>query len=109
MMGARFVHALALGLDPAWRALTHEQRCRSARVFAGACDAGAPVTTVGYSMVGLQAGTDMLLWSLGPSLEALEERAAAALRTGLGAWTVVRESLLGVIAPSPYGRRSEER
>jgi chlorite dismutase len=104
MMNSRFVHALALGLDPAWRALTHEQRCRSARVFAGACEAGTAVTTLSYSMIGLQAGTDLLLWSLGPSLEALEERAAAALRTGLGAWTVVRESLLGVIAPSPYVR-----
>jgi chlorite dismutase len=73
-------------------------------VFSGACQAAAPVTTFSYSTIGLQAGTDLLLWSLGPSLDALEERAAAALRTGLGAWTVVRDSLLGVIAPSPYVR-----
>jgi chlorite dismutase len=63
------------------------------------------VTTFSYSMVGLQAGTDLLLWSLGPSLEALEERSASVLRSGMGRWMAVKESFLGIIQPSQYVKK----
>jgi hypothetical protein len=59
--------------------------------------------------IGLQGDVDVLLSSLGPSLDALEERAAAALRTGMGAWTAVRESFVGHLAGSlraAAGRRA---
>lgn len=104
-----FVHALALGVDPAWRRLPRSERRRSARELAGACAGGRDVTTLTYSGIGLEAGTDLLLWSLGPSLDALEERAAAALRTGLGGWASARESFVGRLAGSPYVRRPADR
>ena len=56
-------------------------------------------------MVGLQAGTDLLLWSLGPSLESLEEKAASVLRTGMGRWMTVTQSFLGLIQPSQYVKK----
>jgi chlorite dismutase len=105
MTDRRYVHALALGLDAAWRRLPREERCQSASELASAVGAESDVTTFAYSMVGLQPGTDLLLWSLAPSLEALEERSASVLRTGMGQWLKVRESFLGIIQPSQYVKK----
>jgi chlorite dismutase len=63
------------------------------------------VTTHCYSMVGLHPGADLLLWSVAPSLDALEKRSAIVLRTGMGRWMAVKESFLGVIQPSQYVKK----
>jgi chlorite dismutase len=105
----RYVHALALGLDPAWRRIGRDERCRSAEEFAAAVTATSEVTTFTYSTIGLEPGVDVLLWSLGPSVAALEEKSAGALRAGLGSWMTVRHSFLGVIKPSQYVRRPTEQ
>jgi chlorite dismutase len=101
----RFVHALALGLDPAWRRLVAEERCETAEELVAAIRMESEVTTHCYSMVGLQPGADLLLWSLGPTLDAIEERSAMALRSGMGKWMRVSESFLGVIQPSQYVKK----
>jgi chlorite dismutase len=105
MTDRRYVHALALGLEAAWRRLSREERCQSAEEFAAAVGAESDVTTFAYSMVGLQPDTDLLLWSLAPSLDALEERSASVLRTGMGKWMKVQESFLGIIQPSQYVKK----
>ncbi len=105
MSETRYVHALALGLDPAWRRQTRDERCRSAEELCAALSARSEVTTFTYSMIGLKTGVDLMLWSLGPSVEALEEKVALALRTGMGTWTAVRHSFLGMIKPSQYVKR----
>ena len=105
MTESLYVHALALGLDPAWRRQTRDERCRSAEEFCAALSARSEVTTFTYSMIGLKAGVDMMLWSLAPSVEALEEKIAAALRTGMGTWMAPRQSFLGIIRPSQYVKR----
>jgi chlorite dismutase len=105
MSDSRFVHALALGLDAAWRRLPAEDRCRSAAELVAAVGGESEVTSFSYSMVGLQAGTDLLLWSLAPSLDALEEKSASVLRSGMGQWLAVKESFLGIIQPSLYVKK----
>jgi chlorite dismutase len=100
-----FVQALALGVDPAWRRLESDERCQTADELIAAVRQESDVRTHTYSMVGLQAGADLLLWSLGPSLDALEERSAAVLRSGMGRWMAVSESFLGVIQPSQYVKK----
>ena len=105
MSDARFVHALALGLDAEWRRLPAAQRCDTAQELAAAVTSESEVLTHSYSMVGLQPGADLLLWSLGPSLESVEERAAMVLRSGMGTWLSVKESFLGVIQPSQYVKK----
>ena len=105
MTDSRFVHALALGLDPAWRRLSREERCQSAEELAAAVDGPSGVTTHTYSMVGLQAAADLLLWSIAPSLDALEEKAALVLRSGMGRFLKVSESFLGIIQPSQYVKK----
>jgi chlorite dismutase len=101
----RFVQALTLRLDPAWRRLPAEQRCEDALAFTQAVENAPAVTTQCYSMVGLQPNADLLIWRLSSSLDHLEEGAAAALRCGLGRWMSVTESMLGVIQPSQYVKR----
>lgn len=105
MSGGDFVHALALGLDPAWRRLERDERCRSAEAFAAVMHARSDVTTFTYSTVGIEPGVDVLLWSAGPSLAALEEKSAAVLAAGIGTWMTVRHSFLGLIRPSQYVKR----
>jgi len=103
-----YVHALALGLDPAWRRLPAAARRETADAFVEAVgatagtDAGRDVVTETYSLIGIKAGVDLLVWRLGPSLDALEEAAARTLRTGLGRWLTVRESFVGLIRESQY-------
>ncbi len=105
MTESLYVHALALGLDSAWRRQSRDERCRSAEEFCAAVTADSEVTSFTYSMIGLKAGVDMLLWSLSPSLDALEQKSARALRSGMGAWTTARHSMLGIIRPSQYVKR----
>lgn len=105
MSRGAYVHALALGLDPAWRRLGRDERCRSAEEFADAVHAPSDVTAFTYSTIGIEPGVDVLIWSLGPSVAALEERGAALLRAGIGTWMSVRQSFLGVIRPSQYVKR----
>ncbi|HUY73787.1 MAG TPA: chlorite dismutase family protein [Candidatus Dormibacteraeota bacterium] len=106
MTERRFIHALALGLDGGWRRLPADDRCASAAELVAAAEAAAGVTTHSYSMIGLRAGSDLLLWSLGPSLEALEEKAAAVLRSGMGRWMRVTQSFLGIIQQSQYVKKA---
>ena len=105
MSDRRFIQALGLGLDPAWRRIPTAERCQTADDLIAAVLGKSDVTTHSYSMVGLQAGTDLLLWSLGPSLESLEERAASVLRSGMGRWMSVTHSFLGLIQPSQYVKK----
>ena len=105
MSDNQFVHALALGLDPAWRRLELAERCQTADDLIAAVRVESEVKTHCYSMVGLRSGADLLLWSLGPSLESLEEISARVLRTGMGRWMNVNESFLGVIRPSQYVKK----
>jgi chlorite dismutase len=97
-----YVHALALGLDPAWRRLPDEVRRESAAEFAAAVATEDPIRTETYSLIGIKAGIDMLVWRLAPSFDDLEEAAARALRSGLGRWLTVRESFVGLIRESRY-------
>ena len=103
--GGLYVHALALGLDPAWRRQGRDERCRSAEELSAAVAANPEVTTFSYSTIGLKAGVDVLLWSISPSLEAVELTSAAVLRSGMGAWMEARHSFLGIVRPSQYVKR----
>ena len=97
-----YVHALALGLDPAWRRLPDEARRETAAQFAAAVATDDPIRTETYSLIGIKAGIDLLVWRLAPSFDDLEEAAARALRSGLGRWLTVRQSFVGLIRESQY-------
>ncbi len=97
-----YVHALALGLDPAWRRLPAAERRATADALAVALQTDVSVRTEVYSLIGLKPGIDLLIWRLAPSLDDLETAAARALRTGMGRWLTVGESFVGLIRDSQY-------
>lgn len=101
-MSARYVRALALGLDPAWRRLDAARRRSTAVSFLEALAPGEGVVTETYSLIGLKPGIDLLVWQLAGSVDALEEESARLLRSGLGRWMAVRESFTGVVGDSQY-------
>jgi chlorite dismutase len=106
-----YIQALALGLDPAWRRRTDEERHDDGCRF-GEADAAAElegVRSISYSSIGLEPGVDLLFWRMAPSVDALEIAAAALLRAGLGPWLTVRHSLIGRIGPSQYVRKATEQ
>lgn len=107
MRGTPYVQALALGIDPAWRRRPAEERRADVACFQAALEHVPGVVTRCYSAVGRRPGTDLLLWRLAPTLDALEDAAAVTLDAGLGRWSSVGESLTGVLMPSPYGRRAD--
>jgi chlorite dismutase len=106
-----YIQALALGLDPAWRRRTDEERHDDGCRFLEAAAAGdlEGVRSVSYSSIGLEPGVELLLWRMAPSVDALEVGAAALLREGLGRWLTVRHSLVGRIGPSQYVRKPTEQ
>jgi len=106
-----YIQALALGLDPAWRRRTDDERhddgCRFSEADAAAEHEG--VRSIAYSSVGLEPGVDLLFWRMAPSVDALEAAAAGLLRAGLGRWLTVRHSLVGRIGPSQYVRKPTDQ
>ncbi|MBI3748395.1 MAG: chlorite dismutase family protein [Chloroflexi bacterium] len=106
-----YVQALALGLDPAWRRRSpderHDDGCRFAEAESAAGVDG--VRSTAYSSIGLEPGVDLLLWRMAPSVDALERAAAGLLRAGLGTWLAVRESFVGRIGPSQYVRKPTDQ
>lgn len=101
----RYVHALGLKLDAAWRRLPAEERAADATAFQAAVNGAESIVTHTYSTVGLEPDVDVVLWRLAPELDALEEASAAALRSGLGRWLTVTQSFLGIIQGSQYVKK----
>ena len=106
-----YIQALALGLDPAWRRRTDEERHDDGRRFGEAAAATdlEGVRSITYSSIGLEPGVDLLFWRMAPSVDALETAAAGLLRAGFGRWLTVRHSLVGRIGPSQYVRKPTEQ
>jgi chlorite dismutase len=108
---ALYVQAAALGIDPGWRRLPDDERCRDAEAWtaAEAETAGSGVRTLTYSSVGIEPGVDLLLLRLAASLDDLEAAGARLARSGLGRWLTLRHSLIGRIAPSQYVATPSDR
>ena len=106
-----FIHVLGLGIDPAWRRRPGPERAHDlADLAAVAGNPGGAVRTLSYTSIGLESGTDVLLWRTGPALDELEQAAAAVLASRMGPWLRVAHSFLGRTAASQYtsARRAQE-
>ena len=101
-MNARYVRAMALGLDPAWRRLDASSRRRTADEFLAALAPGDGVITETLLAVRAEARDRASRLAARPSVDALEDEAARLLRSGLGRWLSVRESFLGLVGDSQY-------
>ncbi len=100
------VQVLALKLDPEWRLPPQGQRATDFEEFRRAVERTArDVATTTYTMVGLRADADLLLFRVAATLESLEETASLLLRSGVGRAMRVAHSFLGIVRPSRYVRK----
>ncbi len=97
-----FVQYTFFHLRPEWRRLPAGEREAGRRRFVEVL--GAPPTGIElrtYSLTGLKAGTEMMVWSIAPELPPVQELHARLLGTPLGGYLDVPYAYLGL------GRRSE--
>jgi chlorite dismutase len=90
-------------LRPEWRNLPAPERSLAKDRFASVLEtppAGVLVRT--YSLVGLKAGTEMLVWSIGPDLQGIQELHARLFGTPLGGFLETAYSYLGMARRSEY-------
>ncbi|MBI3459641.1 chlorite dismutase family protein [Candidatus Acetothermia bacterium] len=110
MSEQRVVQYLIFKLDSLWRRLPQEERHRGREEFAAAIQSCAKeVMTYSYSLAGLKAGADLLLWRISPSLDMLQETTSQLMQTGLGRYLETAYSLLGLTRPSIYGETEGRR
>jgi chlorite dismutase len=102
----RVVHAWLLGLDPAWRRRSSEERRADLDAFCAAAErSDRRLTQHAYSTIGLRADGDLLLWRMADALEPIEETAADLLSAGIGRWMSPTMSMIGLTRPSQYVKR----
>ncbi|EQD74663.1 Chlorite dismutase, partial [mine drainage metagenome] len=98
-----FVKYAFFHLLPEWRRLPPRTREKGKAEFMRRLDqppAGVLVRT--YSLAGLKAGTEMLVWSIGTELERLQEFHSSLLGTPLGGYLETPYSYLGMARRSEY-------
>jgi chlorite dismutase len=88
---------------PEWRRLPVGERSVAKDRFVHVLDhppEGVTVRT--YSLVGLKAGTEMMVWSIGPALGEIQELHARLFGTPLGGYLDTTHSYLGLARRSEY-------
>ncbi len=97
-----FVKYTFYHLRPEFRRLSAEARDQAKERFASILEGPPPGLLVrSYALTGLKAGAEMLVWSVGPELEPVQELHSRLLGTPLGGYLDTPYSYLGM------GRRSE--
>ncbi len=99
---SEFVKYTFFHLRPEWRRLPPAERAAGREAFVGALEhPPADVVLRTYSLVGLKAGTEFLVWTIASRLEPIQELHARLAGGPLGGYLDIAYSYLGM------GRRSE--
>ncbi len=102
----QFVQYAFYKIEPEWRRLPAQERARQKAEFAEVVAAHADdVQTRVYSLVGLRADADLLLWNVAGAMEAFNRLGAALMGTALGAYLRTPYSYLAVTKRSIYVTR----
>ena len=89
--------------DPAWRRLPEDARARSKREFASViAELGAQFTLRTYSLMGMRADAELMIWSVSADLKGQQTLATSLARTELGAYLNVTHSYLAMTRRSMY-------
>ncbi|HZC07850.1 MAG TPA: chlorite dismutase family protein [Ktedonobacterales bacterium] len=90
--------------DPAFHALSEGARDDAKASFLAALEGRDKSVTLrgSYSLVGLRANADLLLWAWGADLDALQRLAIALRHSGLGRYLTQVETYLGVVSVPRY-------
>lgn len=84
----QFVSFAFYKLDPAFRRLPAEDKARAKAEFtqAVACGSGEDMMVFSYSLVGIRAEADLMLWRIAYDTDPIQAQAAAINRTALGGY-----------------------
>src|SRR4028119_2196915 len=100
---AQYVNYVFLKLDPLWRRLPDEERERGKEEFLAALEEhSGEMLLRSYSLMGLRADADFMLWKIGYDLDAFEGLQAALMKSGLGKYLTVAYSYFGLSRRSIY-------
>ncbi len=100
---AQYVNYVFLKLDPLWRRLPDEERERGREEFLAALEEhSGEMLLRSYSLMGLRADADFMLWRIGYDLDAFEAMTGALLNTGLGKYLTVTYSYFALSRRSIY-------
>ncbi len=101
--GRQFVKYNFYKVDPQWRRLPDGEKQRGKAEFgAVVAEFSSRLTVNSYSLVGLRADADFMLWLISPTLEHLQEMAAQLSRTGLGQYLTTSYAYLAMTRKSDY-------
>lgn len=90
-------------VDPAFRLQPKSVKNKQAGELAGVINSFSKrLMVLTYSLVGLKADTDFLIWSVGRQLEELQELAGAIRRTAMGGYLTTPYSYLSMTKRSVY-------
>ena len=90
-------------VDPVWRRLPDAERARGKAEFSEVVqEYSKKLIILNYSLVGMRAECDLLLWRIGYELETFEEMSAALNRTGLGKYLTTPFNYLATTKRSIY-------
>ncbi len=99
----QYVHFCFYKLDPAWRRLPSAEREQGKRELMAVVEAFAPRgIVIPYSLVGLRAEVDFMLWRISYDLEAFQEASAQLSATGLGKYLTPVYAYLAMTKRSTY-------
>lgn len=100
---AQYINYVFFKLDPLWRRLPDEERERGKKEFLQAAEeASEDLLLRSYSLMGLRADADFMLWRIGYDLDAFESMQASLMKTGLGKYLSVAYSYFALSRRSIY-------
>ena len=100
---AQYVNYVFFKLDPLWRRLPDAERERGRREFLEAVEGtSGEMLLRSYSLMGLRADADLMLWRIGYDLDAFEAMQGALMNSGLGKYLTVAYSYFGLSRRSIY-------
>lgn len=100
---AQYINYIFFKLDPFWRRLSGEERERGKREFLETAEEhSSEMLLRSFSLMGLRADADFMLWRIGYDLDAFEEMTAALMKTGLGKYLTVAYSYFALSRRSIY-------
>ena len=90
-------------VDPEWRRLPADVRDADKRELASMLDEAPPELLVRtYSVMGMRADAELLVWAVSPTLEGLQALATRTASTGLGSRLAATHSYLALTRRSTY-------
>ena len=90
-------------VDPLWRRLPSSTRKRQGNELLSVVHHYAKrLMVLSYSLAGMKAGVDFMLWSVADRLETLQEMSAAILQTEFGGYLTMPHSFLSMTKRSTY-------